>query len=236
MNIRRLIVNADDFGQSKGINKGIIKAHEKGIVTSTSLMVRYSAAIEAAEYAKSNTNLGVGLHLDFGEWVCKENNWEMSYNVVNLENTDAVKNEIEEQVDRFLQLIGRKPTHIDSHQHSHLTASILPLVEDVARTLDVTLRRRSSKVYYCGDFYGQSTTGDLHHDIISVDGLRAILSALPVDASIIELGCHPALGNDIETMYKLEREIEVETLCNHSLQAELAEWGFKLHSFEGVTF
>ncbi len=236
MNTRRLIVNADDFGQSNGINKGIIQAHEKGIVTSTSLMVRYPAAIEAAEYAKSNTTLGVGLHLDFGEWVCKQDNWEMSYSVVDLENTDAVKNEIDEQIDRFLELMGRKPTHIDSHQHAHLTASILPLVEDVARILNVTLRRRSAKVHYCGDFYGQSTIGEPHHDIISVDGLCSILSTLPADKSIIELGCHPALDNDIETMYKIEREKEVETLCNHALKTKLSDRGFELYSFEGICF
>ena len=41
---RHLIVNADDFGQSAGINRGIIEAHEHGIVTSTSLMVRWPAA------------------------------------------------------------------------------------------------------------------------------------------------------------------------------------------------
>ena len=45
---KKLIVNADDFGQSPGINKGIIKAREKGIVTSASLLVRYPAAVEAA--------------------------------------------------------------------------------------------------------------------------------------------------------------------------------------------
>ena len=61
---RFLIVNADDFGQSHGINEGIIAAHEKGIVTSASLMVRYPAASEAASYAQKNPRLSVGLHVD----------------------------------------------------------------------------------------------------------------------------------------------------------------------------
>ena len=52
MSSKKLIVNADDFGQSAGINSGIIRAHEEGIVTSASLMVRYATAADAAAYAK----------------------------------------------------------------------------------------------------------------------------------------------------------------------------------------
>ena len=61
---RYLIVNADDFGQSTGINKGVIQAHEEGIVTSASLMVRWPAAPEAAAYARNRPGLSVGLHVD----------------------------------------------------------------------------------------------------------------------------------------------------------------------------
>ncbi len=232
---RRLIVNADDFGQSKGINKGIIRAHEKGIVTSTSLMVRYPAAVEAAEYARGNTTLGVGLHLDLGEWVYKDDNWTMSYRVVDLDDKNAIKNEIRNQVDMFFEVIGRKPTHIDSHQHAHLSASILPLVEDVASELDVTLRGRSNRVHYCGNFYGQSDDGQPHHEIISLAGLYRILSELP-DLPTIELGCHPALSNDLETMYKEERALEVETLCSSGLKEDIVARGFELCTFEGLCY
>ena len=56
-----LIVNADDFGQSPGVNRGIIEAHEHGIVTSASLMVRWPAAASAAAYAREHARLGLGL-------------------------------------------------------------------------------------------------------------------------------------------------------------------------------
>ena len=65
--MRNLIINADDFGLSRGVNRGIIEAAEKGILTSASLMVRQPAAIEAGEYARSE-GIGVGIHLDLGEW------------------------------------------------------------------------------------------------------------------------------------------------------------------------
>ena len=63
-----LIVNADDFGQSPGVNRGIIAAHQRGIVTSASLMTRWLAAGEASLYAKEHPELSIGLHLDLGEW------------------------------------------------------------------------------------------------------------------------------------------------------------------------
>ncbi|HEU4340947.1 MAG TPA: ChbG/HpnK family deacetylase, partial [Candidatus Binatia bacterium] len=58
-----LIVNADDFGQSHGINRGIITAYGDGIVTSASLMVRWPAAADAAAYARKQPGLSVGLHI-----------------------------------------------------------------------------------------------------------------------------------------------------------------------------
>src|SRR5579859_696234 len=60
---RRLIVNADDFGQSRSINEAVIQAHREGILTTASLMVNEPAFAEAVALAKANPRLGVGLHL-----------------------------------------------------------------------------------------------------------------------------------------------------------------------------
>jgi hopanoid biosynthesis associated protein HpnK len=61
--MRRLIVNADDFGRSHSINRAVIEAHQRGILTTASLMVNGGAAAEAVALAKENPRLGVGLHL-----------------------------------------------------------------------------------------------------------------------------------------------------------------------------
>ena len=66
---RILIVNADDLGLSGGVNRGIARAHDEGIVTSASAMVRRDAIEEAAELARSRPALSVGLHVDLSEWV-----------------------------------------------------------------------------------------------------------------------------------------------------------------------
>src|SRR3954463_5895104 len=81
-----LVVNADDLGLSPGVNRGIFEAHERGVVTSASLMVRWPAAEEGAEYAKAHAALGVGLHLDFAEWTIRDDQWIRLYQVCDLDN------------------------------------------------------------------------------------------------------------------------------------------------------
>src|SRR5947209_17793780 len=110
-----LIVNADDFGQSAGVNRGVIQANEEGILTSASLMVRWRAAAEAARVARNRRTLSIGLHLDFGEWVCQDGSWIPRYQVVPLDEVTAVRAEVLNQIALFRQLMRRDPTHIDSH-------------------------------------------------------------------------------------------------------------------------
>ena len=78
MSARILIVNADDFGRSDAINRGVIRCHEDGIVTSASLMVRWPEAEGASVYARGSS-LSVVLHLDLGEWVYREGEWLSVY-------------------------------------------------------------------------------------------------------------------------------------------------------------
>lgn len=61
--LKRLIVNGDDFGESARVNRGILRAHREGILTSSSLMVAGAGAIEAADMARAHPELDVGLHL-----------------------------------------------------------------------------------------------------------------------------------------------------------------------------
>src|SRR5262245_40558306 len=106
-----LIVNADDFGQSTGINRRIIESFEKGIVTSASLMVRWPAAISAALYSREHRDLSIGLHIDLGEWACRDGSWVPIYKVVPLEDSASVAEEVSRQLEIFCILMGRDPTH-----------------------------------------------------------------------------------------------------------------------------
>ena len=139
-NKRYLIVNADDFGLSAGVNRGIIRAHEEGILTSASLMVRYPAAAEAAHYALQHPRLSVGLHLDLAEWVYRNDEWVARYEVVPPDDEKAVAGEVTRQLEAFRRLLGRDPSHIDSHQHVHRNEPARSVVSQVAQRLAVPLR------------------------------------------------------------------------------------------------
>src|SRR5688572_4519732 len=149
---RQLIVNADDFGQSAGINRGIIDAHEKGIVTSASLMVRWPAAAEAAEFGRRTDGLSVGLHFDFGEWSFQNGQWSQLYEVAPLDDRQQVTDEVSRQLTEFRRLLGRDPTHLDSHQHVHRSDPLRSVLLEVARNLEIPLRHFTPTVRYCGDF------------------------------------------------------------------------------------
>src|ERR1700704_846549 len=92
--IRRLIVNADDFGLSAGVNRGIITAHERGMVTSASLMVHGSAAAPAAEYARARDSFSVGLHVNLAEWAFRAGEWVELYRRARLDDAVDVEAEI----------------------------------------------------------------------------------------------------------------------------------------------
>ena len=109
---RYLIVNADDFGQSHGVNRGIIEAHERGIVTSASLMVRWPAATEAAAYSRQHPHLSLGLHVDFGEWACRGGHWVPLYEVV-------PSNDIDRGSSRGLSSTGSVPPPGGQESHPH---------------------------------------------------------------------------------------------------------------------
>jgi len=224
-----LIVNADDFGQSHSVNWGIIEAHERGIVTSASLMVRWPAAAEAAVYSRQHPNLSLGLHVDFGEWAYRGDDWVSLYQVDPINDTTAVADEVSRQLTTFRRLVGKDPTHIDSHQHVHLWEPLRTVLTEVARDLTVPLRHCSAEVRYRGDFYGQTAEGIPFPDAISVDGLIKILETLPPGCT--ELGCHPGLGNDLDTMYCSERAEEVKVLCDPRVRTSIVAMGIELRSF-----
>lgn len=226
---RRLIVNADDLGQSRGVNRGIAEAHERGIVTSASLMVRWDAAAQAAAWAHEHPRLSLGLHLDLEEWAYREGRWVACYQVVRSDDGGAVAAEARRQLDLFRDLVGKDPTHLDSHQHLHRDDPVRSVMLELASELDAPLRDCSPRVRYEGGFYGQTGRGEPMPECITEEGLGRLLRALR--PGITELGCHPGLDGDLDTMYCSERAQEVRVLCEPHVRALLRAEGIELVSF-----
>jgi predicted glycoside hydrolase/deacetylase ChbG (UPF0249 family) len=225
---RYLIVNADDFGLSPGVNAGVEAGHEAGIVTSASLMVLQPAAEPAAEFGRDHPDLGLGLHVDLGEWVHDDGEWRARYERVDTEDPTATRDEVERQLACFFDLVGRKPTHLDSHQHVHRQPLVAAACRDVALRLEIPLRHEGD-VRYCGDFYGQTETGEPDHDRISVGALTALIAGLGHE--VTELACHPAADVDIATTYATERLVELSTLCDGRVRQTVERAGITLVKF-----
>lgn len=228
---RLLVVNADDFGRSPGINDGVVRAFENGILTSASLMVRWPAAAAAAQYARAHTALSLGLHIDLGEWFWSEGRWHRRYDVVDPENRDDVAREVAAQLERFRDLVGDNPTHLDSHQQAHRREPLRSILRDLARELAVPLRHESPDMTTWLDFYGETRTGRPLPGAISPERLIERLSTLGPDP--VELRCHPAGSADVEG-YGEARCLETRTLCDPRVRDAVQRFGVGLRSFRDV--
>jgi predicted glycoside hydrolase/deacetylase ChbG (UPF0249 family) len=226
--MKQLIVNADDFGLTPGINAGIVQAFEQGIVRSTSLMVRQPAAAAAAQYARAHPALGVGLHLDLWESVPEGGGWRRLYQHC-AEEPAAIGAELRAQLSRFVTLLGRAPDHLNSHQHVHYREPVASAVRALAAATGLPLRREAG-VAYVGDFYGQDGLGRPWPACISVDHLLALIDALPEGWT--EFSCHPGVIAADEplggTMYRVERNDEIRALCDPRVIRRLARGDVRL--------
>jgi predicted glycoside hydrolase/deacetylase ChbG (UPF0249 family) len=219
MNKKYMIVNADDFGASTGVNRGIVDCHQKGILTSTSFMVTGRAATEAVAMSRDNPNMSIGLHWDV--WGEDEYQFDMS-------NTSAVREEIRRQLDEFDRFFGRLPSHVDSHRHAHREA--FEIFREMIEPLGVPLRE-DGKVKFVGGFYGQWEwmVTDLEH--VSVATLEGILKK-EVLPGFSEVSCHPGyVTPDYQAVYLIEREEEIRTLIHPRIKEILKEEDIHLISY-----
>jgi predicted glycoside hydrolase/deacetylase ChbG (UPF0249 family) len=224
-------VNADDFGLSPGVNRGVLEAHARGVVTSASLLVRRPDAEEAVGTARRRSDLSLGLHLDLGEWVYRAGEWLAVYEVVPTADASAVGEELERQLEAFRRMTGIQPTHLDSHQHVHQTEPARGLVLEAANRLGVPVRGLGD-VRYRGDFYGQTGKGDPYPGGISVGHLLRLLDEL--EPGTTEVGCHPGTGDDAGPPYVAERGLELKVLCDRRVRSALHEGDIELISFHDL--
>jgi predicted glycoside hydrolase/deacetylase ChbG (UPF0249 family) len=148
--MKKVIINADDFGLTRGVNEGILKAHQEGILTSATLLVNMPGFDQAVELAGANPDLGVGVHLNIlrgrplspadsvesllsqenrfipsvGNLLCRLMRKRLAY--------DEVEREFRAQVER-VQNAGIIPSHIDSEKHIHMIRPLFRIVLKLAK-------------------------------------------------------------------------------------------------------
>jgi len=155
---RTLIVNADDLGMSEGVTRGILEAHQNGIVTSSSAMMNAPHAREGLEVAlKEAPALGLGLHLTL-TWGRPVLPPEHVPSLVDAQggflsvprgvalpgrwSRDDIAAELRAQRDRFLEIAGRPPDHVDAHHGiTTYTAPVREVMLEIASEHGIPVRR-----------------------------------------------------------------------------------------------
>ena len=243
--MRALIVNADDFGLTRGVSAGILAAHRHGIVTSTTVLV--TADVDRSQLAQArDAGLGLGLHLNLtlGKPVTRARSLVDGSGAFVRDprraaaGADAreVRAEAEAQIERFEKLVGRPPTHIDTHHHVGLYAPVRDVVLDVARALRVPVRSqdgaartraRSAGLRTTDHFFGESGP-DAYW---SAARTLAHLRALPPGVS--EFMCHPGRFDDDlgYSRYGRQREVEMTGLGTPAARAAATALGIELRHF-----
>lgn len=207
--MKRLIVNADDFGYSYSINKGIIEAHTKGIVTSTSVMVDAIAAHEAKDLTRF-PDLSIGLHFEVKE-------------VVN------VQTELNRQIEKFVSIVGREPDHLDSHKKHTTTEGIKDVLEAYAAKNNVPVRDFGN-AKYIDVFFGFHSNGD-----VSVDQLKRAIDLATDECN--EIMCHVGYSDDYlreHSSYNDPREQELVSICDPTTKQYIAEKGLELCNWRQI--
>jgi predicted glycoside hydrolase/deacetylase ChbG (UPF0249 family) len=138
--VRQLVVNADDFGFTRDVNLGIIEAHRNGILTATTIMSGGAAFDDAVRLARENPTLDIGVHLvlvgqpPFPMTVAQLTRAVMLGRI-------RIYDELSAQVRRVLDA-GLRPSHLDTHKHTHLLPPVLDAVARISEEFKIPWVRR----------------------------------------------------------------------------------------------
>ena len=258
--MKQLVVNADDFGYTRDVNRGIVEAHQNGILTATTLMANAPAFDDAVRLAKENPTLDIGVHLVLvGEPGFPRTVAQLAKAV--MLGRIPIYEELTAQVRRVVDA-GLRPTHLDTHKHTHLLPPVLDAVARISQEFKIPWVRRpfdfsvtlkgvsltkrfTSRAFVLvrGRFgrvlaeHGcKSTDHFAGFQITGHYGAREfarLIRALPEGST--EFMCHPGICGDelraARTRLKESREKELRALTSPEVRAALEQAGVELVSY-----
>jgi predicted glycoside hydrolase/deacetylase ChbG (UPF0249 family) len=259
---RKLIVTADDFGLTHGVNQAIVRAYREGIVTSASLMVNGSAFESAVALAKENSGFDVGLHLDL-----TDNPIAFATRSIRGKITDVdLERQIRSQIEKVLNA-GIPLTHIDGHKHVHVVPQVLRAICRIAPDYGIrAVRAVVERVPALGRLvqsngravlkqylFGKAASGmwklpesgfivpDKFYGItqtgfLDFAALRDIIRDL--QPGVNELMCHPGYVDDelrrTPTRLQGQREHELELLTRREVRELIEQFGIDLICYKDL--
>lgn len=247
--MKHLILNADDFGYSYGVNYGIIESHLRGVLTSTTLMAGMPGFDHAVSLAKAHPSLGVGVHLTLtcgrpvltDHKTLTEPNGDFHsqayyHNEEQPLDKDEVYREWKAQIEKVLAA-GIEPTHLDSHHHVHTFRGLEDVFVRLAREYDLPVRnsRRDCTGNHvqgvpCPNYLVDFIEGSGAHfhtplteyaPAIESNMHRILLEAFKT-LDCVEIMCHPAYLDTavmLHSSFNLHRMCEVDLLISPATKA-----------------
>ncbi len=228
----KLIINGDDLGYTMSNTLGIIEAYKKGILTSTTALMNSKYIVEAEKLTRECEGLGVGVHLTLTLGKSLTENRTLTDEQGNFfkgpvtvfknnPDYDEIYAEWKAQVERYIQVFGHKPTHLDSHHNVHdRTPEALRVSKRLAEEYQLPLRGYNSFTFV-KDFNSHNGT--------TVEKMKEILTAHRDEN--IEIMCHPGYC-DLE-LYRassnsLNRVVELDVLCSEEILTFVKENNIEL--------
>lgn len=258
----RLIINADDYGLTTEVSRGIRDAHTHGIVTSTTCMLNMpTVAADIAIALRETPRLGLGVHLvltagrplsapETVPSLCAEDGRFLKLPVLQsrIDSIDPAHAEREwrAQIAAFVAAAGRAPTHLDSHHHSsYFSPALFKVMLELARELNCAIRLPGAAPIDAGlrellETYAPPCTDTFstgfYADGVSIEHLAAWIASVP--DGVHELMTHPGYCNaELESIssYARPRDREREVLTAPEIQAAVRSRGAGLFSFAALT-
>jgi len=250
-----LTINADDFGMTEGVTRGIHEAMTKGIVTSTSAMACVPGAEEHLRAFLHNTPGVIGAHLQLtdGRPVCApeevpslvdgNGNFFSKTALPWTMNADEVLREWKAQLARLRQW-GLQPAYLDTHHHVHLRTQLLPVMASLANELQLPVRGGLPATVKMLRYQGCSTPDctllDFFGSGLDMQKLESVLVAAIQkhgDDAVLELSCHPGYSSPelaAISSYTVERESELSVFIQSGIREMIDKLGLHLIGMDAV--
>lgn len=224
--MKKLIINADDFGFNPKINQGIIHSFKNGVITSTSMIVTKEGFDDAVTLAKDNPKLAIGIHIDLDDY------FEIDHTrgrIIGYKQQPLPSEQIRAEIRKQIELIlsrGITPDHLSGHHHVHLIKEIFPIVISLMKEYKIPAIRFHRKILY------DQNTFDEFKQIIDENNIVYpphfiegwYWGNIDEPYTVAELMTHPGYG-------ELWREYELSSSCDPKLKIYLREKNIQLITF-----
>lgn len=239
--MNKIILNVDDFGLTEGVNLAVFKLNQSGVVKSTTALVNSPYFKQGISEAENYPTLGIGIHLTIDLFkaeiyhpsLCDESlnfHKAKTHDLNRSLDCDVIYKEWKAQIEKFIEIAGYLPTHIDSHHHAHIFNHDAKIaVRKLAEEYNIPVREFKTDTYSSkcnGDFYDQGVS--FEQLVTSIEELFA------TNADYLDVMMHPAFVDqellDISS-YATKRQLEYDVLTSNQFKSYLEQNNIKIANY-----